>query len=103
MKLKKGDNIKVLIGKDKGKTGQVERIFRKTKRVLVPGVNEYKRHVKSRARNQKSEIITITKPLPVANVALICPKCHKPTRIGFEIKKDGKKVRICRKCGKEID
>ena len=103
MKIKKGDTVKVLIGKDKGKTGQVEKIFLKIESVLIPGVNEFKRHVKSRERNQKSEIITITKPLPVANVALICPKCKKPTRVGYLIKKDGNKVRVCRKCGKEID
>src|SRR3972149_5965723 len=101
MKIKKGDIVKVLIGKDKGKTGQVEKVFRKIERVLVPGVNEFKRHVKSRARNQKSEIITITKPLPIANVALVCPKCKKPTRIGFQIEK-GKKIRICKKCSKAI-
>jgi len=109
MKIRKGDTIKVLIGKDKGKTGQVERIFPKTRGVLILSVNEYKRHVKSRARNpasrqggQKSEIITITKPLPISNVALICPKCKKPTRIGFQIEK-GKKIRICKKCSKAID
>lgn len=103
MKIKKGDNVKVLIGKDKGKVAPVEAIYPAREMVLIAGVNEFKRHVKSRAQNQKSEIVTITKPLPVSNVALICPKCKKPTRIGFEIKKDGKKVRVCRKCNKEID
>jgi len=103
MKIKKGDTVKVLIGKDKGKEGKIEKIYPKGNRVLILGVNEYKRHVKSRARNQKSEIITITKPIPISNVAIVCPKCGKPTRIGFEVKKDNKKVRICRKCGKEID
>lgn len=102
MKLKKGDNVKILIGKDKGKTGQIERILPKTESVLILGVNEFKRHVKSRTRNQKSEIITITKPVPLANVALVCPKCKKPTRIGYKIE-NNKKLRICRKCGKEID
>ena len=116
MKLKKGDTVKVLIGKDKGKEGTVEKIFRKAQSVLIPGVNEFKRHVKSREKNtasrqggQKSEIITITKPLLAANVALVCPRCKKPTRIGYKILnnlpagKAGKKVRICRKCGKAID
>lgn len=109
MKIKKGDNVKILIGKDKGKVGQVEKVFPKIERVLIPLVNEFKRHIKSRAKNQKSEIITITKPIPVANVALICPKCKKPTRVGYKITnglpagKAGKKNRICRKCGKDID
>lgn len=102
MKLKKGDTVKILIGKDKGKAGQVEKIFRSSDSVLIPGVNEYKRHVKSRERGQKSEIVTITKPVPAANVALICPKCKKPTRIGYKTI-NGKKVRICKKCGKAID
>ncbi len=109
MKIKKGDTIKVLIGKDKGKTSQVERVFPRDGRVLIAGVNEFKRHVKSRAQNpatrsggQKSEIVTITKPLPASNVAIICPKCKKPTRIGFKFEK-GKKIRICRKCSKSID
>ncbi len=102
MKIKKGDKVKILIGKDKGKTGEIERIFLKVDSVLVPGVNEFKRHIKSRAKNQKSEIITITKPIPAANVALVCPKCKKPTRIGYKIT-GGKKVRICRKCKKVID
>lgn len=112
MKIKKGDTVKVLIGKDKGKTGQIEKVFPTNESVLISGVNEFKRHVKSRARNQKSEIITITKPLPVANVALICPKCKRPTRIGWRVSAKGesasggekeKKVRICRKCLKIID
>jgi large subunit ribosomal protein L24 len=102
MKIKKGDKVKILIGKDKGKIGEVEKVFTKAGSILVPGVNEFKRHVKSRARNQKSEIMTITKPVPVSNSALICPKCNKPTRVGYRIEK-GKKLRICRKCKKAID
>jgi len=103
MKIKKGDTIKVLIGKDKGKTGQVERVYPARDQVLVPGINEFKRHMKSRARDQKSDIVTITKPLTVSNIALVCPKCKKITRVGIEIKKDDSRVRICRKCKKEIN
>lgn len=101
MKLHKGDQIKVTIGKDKGKTGKIEKVFPRIDRVLILGVNEFKRHIKSRITGEKSEIVTITKPLPAANVALICPKCNKLTRVGFKIEK-GKKLRICRKCKKEI-
>ena len=97
MKLIKNDEVKVVAGKDKGKTGKVEKVFAKTAKVLVAGVNEYKRHMKARVQGQTSEIVTITKPLPVANVQLVCPKCKKITRIGYKIEKD-KKVRICRKC-----
>ena len=101
MKLLKNDTVKVVAGKDSGKTGKIERVFSKESKVLVEGVNQYKRHMKARSANQKSEIITITKPLPVANVALICPKCKKQTRVGYKLIKDAK-VRICKKCKTEL-
>lgn len=101
MKLKKGDQIKVLVGKDAGKQGKIEKIFEKKSKVLVPDVNQYKRHLKARMQGQSSEIITITKPLRVSQVALICPKCNKTTRVGYKVEK-GSKVRICRKCEKVI-
>ncbi|HEX7042924.1 MAG TPA: 50S ribosomal protein L24 [Patescibacteria group bacterium] len=108
MKLIKNDEVKVVAGKDKGKTGKIEKVFSKEEKVLVTGVNQYKRHLKGGYGDQKSEIVTITKPLPVANVQLVCPKCKKLTRVGYKVEatktKSGSttKVRICRKCGKEI-
>lgn len=100
MKLKKGDEVKVIRGKDKGKTGKIEKVISKTK-VLVASVNQYKRHLKRRSEKQQSQIITITKPLPIYNVSLICPTCKLPTRVGFKI--EGKeKIRICKRCGKVI-
>lgn len=101
MKLHKGDLVKVTGGKDKGKTGKILKVVPTADKVLVEDVNQYKKHIKKNVHGQKSEIITITKPLPVASVALICPKCKKPTRVGYKIIKDVK-VRVCRKCGKEI-
>lgn len=101
MKLKKGDSVKVTTGKDKGKQGEIQRVYPAREMVLVSGVNEYKRHVKKNLTGQKSEIVTITKPLDVAKVALICPKCKKETRVGYVTGKSGK-VRVCRKCNKEI-
>lgn len=101
MKLIKGDEVQVIRGKDEGKKGKIEKIFSKTSMVLIPEINTYKRHKKKRLQNEKSEIITLTKPLPVSNVILICPNCHKKTRVGFKIEKD-RKVRICRNCKKEI-
>lgn len=98
MKLKTGDEVKIIRGKDSGKTGKVQKVFTKDMKVLVDGVNQYKRHVKAKTRDQKSEIITITKPLPISGVILICPKCKKPTRVGYEITKDIKE-RVCKKCG----
>lgn len=101
MKLIKGDIVAIVLGKDKGKTGKVEKVFVKENSVLVDGVNQYKRHMKARTQGQSSEIVTITKPLAVAKVQLICPKCKKITRVGYKMEKDSK-VRVCRKCGKEI-
>jgi large subunit ribosomal protein L24 len=101
MKLKKGDSVSVVRGKDNGKKGTVEKVFAKESKVLVGGVNQYKRHIKARMQGQKSEIITLTKPLPLANVQLVCPKCKKLTRVGYKMLKD-EKVRICRKCNAEI-
>lgn len=101
MKIKKGDQVTVVRGKDNGSNGTVSKVFSKEAKVLVEGVNQYKRHVKGRMQNQKSEIITLTKPLPVANVQVVCPKCKKPTRIGYKLLKDDK-VRVCKKCNAEL-
>lgn len=101
MKLKKGDEVKIVVGKDKGKTGKVEKIFSSKQKVLITGVNQYKRHIKGKAGMQKSEIVTITKPLSIANVMLICPKCHLPTRSGYQITGE-QKERICKKCRQSI-
>lgn len=101
MKLIKGDEVKIVLGKDKGKSGKIEKIFSKTGKVLVEGINQYKRHIKARTQGQKSEIVTITKPLPVSNVAYICPKCKKITRIGYTLEKDTK-IRVCRKCDAKL-
>jgi large subunit ribosomal protein L24 len=103
MKLIKNDEVKIVKGKDKGKKGKIEKVFSKTDLVLIPGINEYKRHMKARTQNEKSQIITITKPMHAENVALICPKCKKQTRVGYKMDvKTGKKVRFCKKCNKEI-
>ncbi|MBI3984881.1 MAG: 50S ribosomal protein L24 [Candidatus Levybacteria bacterium] len=101
MKLKKGDSVKVIKGKDKGKTGKVEKAFPSDNKVLIPNVNTYKRHLKARSQQQPSEIVTLTKPLPVANVAFICPKCKKQSRLGYKIEKNSK-LRICLKCKSEV-
>lgn len=101
MKLKKGDNVKIVLGKDKGKSGKIEKVFAKTQKVLITGVNQYKRHLKATSQNQPSEIVTITKPMWMYNVALICPSCKKETRVGFSLSKNDKS-RVCRKCGKKI-
>lgn len=101
MKLKKGDSVKIIKGKDKGKEGKIDRLFPKKAKVLVGNINLYKRHLKARSQSQPSEIITLTKPLALENVVLVCPKCHKTTRVGY-LNQKGVKSRICKKCKSEI-
>jgi len=101
MKLKKGDKVQVIRGKDKGKTGNIEKMFPKEEKVLVSGINNFKRHLKANSQKQKSEIITIQKPVSISSVILICPKCNTKTRVGYAVN-EGKKVRICKKCGEFI-
>ncbi|MGB9911413.1 MAG: 50S ribosomal protein L24 [Microgenomates group bacterium] len=100
-KIKKGDTVVVLIGKDKGRKGKVEKIFPKEGKVLIPGINIVKKHVKPRKEGEKGGIVEIAKPLAVSKVALVCPKCGKPTRVGFLLTKEGKE-RICKKCQQAV-
>jgi len=100
-KLKVKDKVKILTGKDKNREGEIEKIFAKKGLMVIPGINMYKKHVKG-YQGQKGGIYDIPRPMPFSKVALICPKCKKATRVGIRIV-DNDKVRICRKCGKEID
>jgi large subunit ribosomal protein L24 len=101
LKIKKGDKIIVLAGKDKGKTGTVERAILKTAEVIVSGINIVKKHVKVSKKNPAGGVIEIARPMPVGKAALVCPSCGKKTRVGYQ--KSGKeKNRICQKCGKTI-
>ena len=101
MKLKKGDKIKIIAGKDKGKEGAIERVYKKIGRVLVPGLNIYKRHIKKNEKLPQGGVVDIPRPLAVAKVMLICPKCSKVTSVGYVIEQE-KKLRICRKCKSKI-
>ena|SRR4030066_265736 len=101
MKLKIGDKVKVLSGKDSGREGEIERIFPKDGKILIPGLNIYKKHVKG-AQGQKGGVYELPRPLLAGKVMLICPKCKKPSRVGNRLAGD-EKVRFCRRCGKEID
>jgi len=97
MKIKKGDTVLVIAGKDKGREGKVERVYRKAGKVLIPGINMYKRHVKKSEQMPQGGIVSLPRPLPVCKVMLICPVCKKPTRVGYRIEKN-KKFRVCKKC-----
>lgn len=102
MKIKKGDTVKILYGKDSGKTGPVVAVDLKSNKVVVSGINVSKRHLKGDGRTRTSEILTIEKPLSISKVMLICPICGKATRVGLK-REDGKVVRICKKCEKVIE
>jgi len=99
-KLKIGDNIKVIAGKDKGRTGKIEKVYADKGTVLIPDINMYKKHVKSMGE-VKGGVYDLPRPLNISKVALVCPKCKKQTRVGFRMAGEDK-VRFCRKCGKEI-
>lgn len=101
MKLRKGDKVIITAGKDKGKSGKIEKIFPKNNRVLLPGLNVYKKHLKKRDEQHPGGIVDFSRPLPVSNVSLLCPKCNQPTRVGFLIKNSQKK-RMCRKCDSTV-
>jgi len=101
MKLRQGDTVKVMAGKDKGRTGKIEKVLPKKNKVVVGGINVYKRHLKPRGENKPGGIVDIVKPLSAASVALVCPKCGQVTRVGFQTTQD-EKVRICKKCKKPV-
>ena len=105
MKIKKGDTVLVISGKWKGKTGKVLKAFPKENKILVEGVNIVKKHLRRRRAEEKGQIVELPKPIYISKVKLICPLCQKATRVGYKIKKEGKrkKVRICKKCGGEIE
>ena len=101
MKLKKGDNVIVLSGNDKGKTGEILEIIPSTQKVVVKGVNIRKKHVKPRKAGEEGGIIPSEYPIHSSKVNIVCPKCGKASKIGYIIE-DGKKVRVCKKCGAKL-
>ena len=102
MKVKKGDKVVVVTGREKGKTGEVLRVMPKEARVLVQGVNMVKRHTRP-SQTTPGGINELEAPLHVSNVALADPQDGKPTRVGYRILEDGRKVRFARRSGEIID
>ena len=100
IKFKIGDTVTITSGKDRGREGKIEKIFPKKSLALIPGINVYKKHVKGFS-GQKGGIYDIPKPIVFAKIALVCPKCKKQTRVGFKMA-GNEKVRVCKKCSKEI-
>ncbi|MBE9604225.1 50S ribosomal protein L24 [Acetobacteraceae bacterium H6797] len=102
-KIKKGDKVQVLTGKDKGKRGEVVRVIPTENRAVVQGVNVMTRHNKPRGMGQAGGIEKVEAPIQLSNLALIDPKSDKPTRVGFKVLEDGKKVRVAKASGEVID
>lgn len=101
-KVKKGDTVVVISGKEKGKKGEISQVIYKHNRVLVNGVNLVKKHKKSQTENKKPNIIEEPAPLHVSNVLYFCSKCDRGVRLGIKEEGEGKKVRFCKKCGTTI-
>ena len=101
MRIKKGDNVQVLSGNDKGKTGEVLEVLPKEDKIIVKGVNVRKKHVKARKQGEEGGILSIECSIPAAKANVVCAKCGKATKIGYIIEKD-QKVRVCKKCGAKL-
>jgi large subunit ribosomal protein L24 len=97
MKIKKGDQVLVIKGKDRGRAGKIIKALPKENRVVIEGLNLAKKHIKPRRQGEKGKIIEIPRPISASNVKLICPHCSKPTRIGYKFEGQ-EKYRYCKKC-----
>ena len=103
MHVKKGDTVKILRGKDKGKQGKILRAIPAKQRVVVEGANMMKKAMRPTQANPQGGISTMEAPLHVSNVMLVCPSCNQASRVSKRVNEAGKKVRVCKKCGKDID
>ena len=102
LNVKKGDRVKVIAGKDKGKEGEVIRALPQKGRVVVEKVNMIKKAQRPTQANPQGGIMSMEAPINVSNVMLVCPSCGKPTRVGHGKDAEGKKTRICKKCGAQF-
>ena len=103
MKIRRGDTVRIITGKDKGRGGKVRQVLPAKNRVVVEGLNMIKRHTRARGTARQAGIVEREAPIHLSNVMLVCSKCNRPTRVGFRFLEDGGKVRICRRCHEVID
>ena len=103
LSIKKNDTVMVIAGNEQGKRGRVLAVLPKENRVIVEGINIIKKHMRPNRRYTQGGIIEREAPIHRSNVMLVCPKCDKPTRFGNRILDNGKKVRVCKKCGEVMD
>ena len=97
MNIKKGDTVKISSGKDRGKTGTVLHAYPREERIIVDGLNIFKKRARPKQQGKKGEIVNVPRPLPASKVMLVCSNCKNPTRAGFRIE-GPRKVRYCKKC-----
>lgn len=102
MKVKKGDSVLIIAGKDKGRTGKIMKAFPKDMKILVEGINLKRKHVRPKKEGDKGQVVDMTAPINVSNVKIICSKCGKAVRVAYTIDEKGNKKRICKKCKQEI-
>lgn len=103
MRIRKGDTVQIIAGKDRGKTGKVLLVFPKSSMVAVEGLNMYKKHVKAKREGEKGQVVNVARAIPASRVMLFCSACGKGRRVGIRIDEQGKsKVRYCRKCQKSL-
>lgn len=103
LRIKKGDMVKVIAGKELGKEGRVFGVLPVKGRIIVEKLNLVKRHTKPTQKQQQGGIIEKESSIHISNVMLLCPKCNKTTRVGYKMLKDGNKMRQCKKCGEVMD
>ena len=103
MKIRKNDTVMVMAGKDKGKKGKVRFAYPRKETIVVEGINFVKRHARAKGQARQAGIIELEAPLSVAKVMFVCNKCNKPSRVGFRLLQDGRRVRVCRNCNEVIE
>lgn len=101
MKIKKGDKIKVIAGKDRGREGTIQTVYKNQSKVLINGINIYKKHIKKNEKMPQGGVVELPRALDISKVMLVCPSCGKITRVGYKMS-ENKKIRICRKCKSKI-
>ena len=101
MNIKKGDTVKIVSGKDRGKSGSVLNVFPEDEKISIDGLNLYKRRVRPKKQGQKGETVTTPRPVHISNVMIVCSSCKKPSRVGHRYESDSK-IRYCKKCKASI-
>jgi len=102
MKIKKGDHVKIMSGKDRGKTGTVLTAYPIENKVIVEGLNIFKKRSRPRRQGETGQIVNVARPMPASKVMLVCASCKQPTRVGYRTEENGSKMRYCKKCKANI-